>query len=802
MVRVKYLFIVIVMCVAQSVSAAWDFRGDPNAWESTRMTQVSATEWVITQAFGAEQTAFKIARDDGWVVSFPVENFIVEPDNTYQIQFFDDVNQIVVTPVDTTWNFRGTPNGWGESPMTNIGNGEFQICQSFANGDDGGGARFKIARENWNESFPAADFSVSANRSHMITFAPANGAITVVEVASCETDAVWNFRGTPNQWGATAMVDIGSGLFETCQSFASGDADGGARFKIASEDLGWDLAFPAGDFSVAANQDFVIQFDENTEQVSVSPVAFCNAPDGLTIVGQKTRFTLVDVPFLVSADMIDVSGASEFAFNVFPGENYTLAGNVVTPDAGFEGELNIVVNVATADETSPDFGFKLPVIELNRDRNLIVHTAPVLSAPGVDLGLVRMFNQLAAQSNENGLTGVQLFRQFWDTQNTSTGISVGPNCGDETLADGVSPALNGFPIGCNRAEGLKVRANDDQVLLEMASYFPIAAVNRFDLHSADFSDCGEHRMIYARGNSNGFGRNFIIAEARVANPEPGVAAGCQPLVNFWLGLNQTSEVETARAIETAYFDGIENFPAIMSIEHFEADAGQIRTNQFITLQWMLREYKLAHTCENGACELRALPVTVKENPFGPLFNGNEATSGTEFSDRAAAFQADFLANIGTLTNNDAADLTIKTGDMFNNGRSHASGQTSENDFDLHFSNGAGSPFFDQLNTAAAQALDANGVPLTAQQILNRATALTCGGCHQPSTFGLTNANALGAMRLPDGSTIDRWPFSSGFVHVSEFASRNGVFGLSSALNTVFLPVRASVLEDYLTTLAQ
>ena len=68
--------------------------------------------------------------------------------------------------------------------------------------------------------------------------------------------------------------------------------------------------------------------------------------------------------------------------------------------------------------------------------------------------------------------------------------------------------------------------------------------------------------------------------------------------------------------------------------------------------------------------------------------------------------------------------------------------------------------------------------LTVNNILDRATTQTCGGCHQHSNF----------VNLGDGVT---WPSSLGFVHVDENRT------LSDALRLSFLPRRAAVLKSFL-----
>jgi hypothetical protein len=72
-----------------------------------------------------------------------------------------------------------------------------------------------------------------------------------------------------------------------------------------------------------------------------------------------------------------------------------------------------------------------------------------------------------------------------------------------------------------------------------------------------------------------------------------------------------------------------------------------------------------------------------------------------------------------------------------------------------------------------------GSTLTVDNILDRATTQTCGGCHQ-----LSNNARLG------GGLV--WPPSRGFVHIDEQSA------LSAALTTTFIPHRLRVLEAFIT----
>ena len=76
------------------------------------------------------------------------------------------------------------------------------------------------------------------------------------------------------------------------------------------------------------------------------------------------------------------------------------------------------------------------------------------------------------------------------------------------------------------------------------------------------------------------------------------------------------------------------------------------------------------------------------------------------------------------------------------------------------------------------------------QIVLRAQALSCAGCHRLSTTAPDNGLGNGMI----------WPASLGFVHVSEQLMETDVptrFRISDALKNAFLPARKANIEKYL-----
>jgi hypothetical protein len=378
--------------------------------------------------------------------------------------------------------------------------------------------------------------------------------------------------------------------------------------------------------------------------------------------------------------------------------------------------------------------------------------------------------QLASQSAVPGLTATQLFAQLWDTQNTAAaGATVGPHCDDR------GGTLNGFPYACRPVEGNQAFNPG----VEINNYSLVGLFNRFDLASTSGVDCGEHRMVFAR--TAGGGRSFIIFEAVLANPTPSLGLeGCRPVANFWAGLTaNNSAASRATLLRNFYFNGLPGFSPVIHIDNYgntglARPTGQVRVNEFITPPWMLREF---HLVKASAASMQFIPVTVKTNPFGDLFSPGSTSPQT------AAFQNAFLPSaVAGLAVNDINLFNYNVPDTFNTGQSISQNFGGTDDYSARFN--TASPL-----AAAIQAqLTAIGSTLTPANIVARAEALSCGGCHQ-----LSNGAAI-------GGGLPNWPGSAGFVQSTEFteAGPDGTrFVLSGALTGTFLPHRAQVLQNFL-----
>ncbi len=180
---------------------------------------------------------------------------------------------LITASAQAEWFFRGTSNQWSTTQLEAISASEFQTCQTFAEGDDSGGPRFKIDRYgDWSENYPASDYAVAGNQSYQIIFNTNSHSLSVTDVASCDGggngDEKWYFRGTPNDWSTTEMTTADAVNYCTVQSFGRGDP----RFKV--DHFGdWTEAYPSEDYRVDENSEYQICIDATSKQISVTLVA-------------------------------------------------------------------------------------------------------------------------------------------------------------------------------------------------------------------------------------------------------------------------------------------------------------------------------------------------------------------------------------------------------------------------------------------------------------------------------------------------------------------------------------------------
>jgi len=96
------------------------------------------------------------------------------------------VTLVVSDATTDSWYFRGTPNNWASTAMSSDDGVIFCTRQTFGSNDP----RFKIDHYgDWTQSYPTADYRVSANTTYDICFDAADKSLDVTAVAGVDSQA-------------------------------------------------------------------------------------------------------------------------------------------------------------------------------------------------------------------------------------------------------------------------------------------------------------------------------------------------------------------------------------------------------------------------------------------------------------------------------------------------------------------------------------------------------------------------------------------------------------------------------------
>lgn len=439
-----------------------------------------------------------------------------------------------------------------------------------------------------------------------------------------------------------------------------------------------------------------------------------------------------------------------------------------------------------------------PNIKVDAKSNaLIVTDLTVLDR----FSLERVLQQIIARS-QRPISPLALMQHLFDSEN-STATAVYPkalHCDDSDNA-----IANALPSSCPRAEG-KLAASTGFFQLGHADYFyPVALVNRFDLAPREGSNCGEHRIIYAKwsGRTNPNERVFLAFEASLANPKaPDVLLGCRPVAKMWASLADEPDVQVvADRLEKFYFEGLAGFAPVVSPEHYgfssaaETDEGggygdpeghprhgQLRVSQGLQDPWEFREFHLHFPFSSGSRPtLFWGPVRTKNNPSASLFDPTASLP------TGLAFRERFLASLPSLAQNELFRIQFSppSGTM-NAGTSQITSNPASDFTNRAFSGEAGQTFWTQIQSVITQQqLDKDcpsNDPLLPENLVQRVSMLACSGCHAPEQY-LGPSRSVGC-----GQT---WPAIGQRAHIDEFGK------VSAAMTESFLPRRADVLSMYL-----
>lgn len=219
------------------------------------------------------------------------------------------------------WYFRGTPNNWGTTALTNSGNNQYSTCQTFASGDANGGPRFKIDRlGDWSESYPTSDYLVSVGRAYQINFNASTKAITATEVANCDassyakTFSQLHFRGTPNAWNLTEMSLVSD---HTWQAQVAFDGSANQRFKFditgdwstnyGDSDANGVLDLAGADIHTPVSGDYLVTVNDQTLAYSIEAAAACTSNCAANVDSLGAVYSATETVFSIwSPDHSDV----------------------------------------------------------------------------------------------------------------------------------------------------------------------------------------------------------------------------------------------------------------------------------------------------------------------------------------------------------------------------------------------------------------------------------------------------------------------------------------------------------------
>jgi hypothetical protein len=358
------------------------------------------------------------------------------------------------------------------------------------------------------------------------------------------------------------------------------------------------------------------------------------------------------------------------------------------------------------------------------------------------------------------------------------------------------------PIGGRFVE-FKKRAERDLIAKRMLdkespeAMIPIGLFNRLDQAPLGWGYCGEHRIVYAKktqeshGVNGSPGRFFLIFEAAVPNPRPEFGKeGCRPIAEMWQSLKtKTDRDDIAKSLLDFYYSGISNangsIRQVLHIDHFGDLFGQVRGNFFMEDPWQLREWHIDPL--TGSFRMHVLgtnpqpglygspnpllpPMMVKgfqdnfvESVLPQLLEADSKLIGvSDIEDQKALL----IKNIGILGSTVAPWDDFVSNSQKPYGEPHDPEQVAE---------GA---FKDKIKEAIEKA---NGPNVSPDQILVRAGAMSCGGCHHFSSRREIGRNSASGKIM--------WPESIDFVHINEKSE------LSKLLKDFFLADRCEKMNE-------
>ncbi len=355
--------------------------------------------------------------------------------------------------------------------------------------------------------------------------------------------------------------------------------------------------------------------------------------------------------------------------------------------------------------------------------------------------------------------------------------------------DGVDMPIDKRPEELKLVASELLRGNDAQRM------HPVGLFNRLDLAPQHWSNCGEYRVVFARRQEDTSPPKqfLLIFEAKLPAENAGEAlalsarqARCTEVAKFWAELGKLEDkASIASKLQTLYFTGLQladgkSLAPVISAANLGVEQGQVRGNIFLAPPWQLREWRV----EDSGGMLNFAMDTVKSNPLAEFYGDAPAAATTPdaMTKRWRGFNDDFIGtHVRELSTpeledkaadaiNLTANLGLNSADPVNEFQSTST--TSDEPSAIAPAN---SNLRQSITTKLGQ-MGPKAAALTADHVLARAGAMTCGGCHRFSAGD-------------DVSAAFKWPSDLGFKHIDDRGN------LSPALQSHFLKARMGMLKN-------
>ena len=338
------------------------------------------------------------------------------------------------------------------------------------------------------------------------------------------------------------------------------------------------------------------------------------------------------------------------------------------------------------------------------------------------------------------------------------------------------------------------------------------------LHQRVLANCGEYRIVYAKTTigSGNLQRFFLNFEAALPNPYDNDVVGCQQVAALWSSLKSLSPARAKQTLLKFYYSGgpISSgglpFRPVVDFRNFGQPSGQVRSNRALqtVLPWHLRQWNIKLS-PAGAPTFNAAPIN--KSPVPAYFGGPAdviPADADKIAELRASFQNKFLGtNVKQLTSVDAKAADTPGNSVSEQDLIAGVGVDVESKFDAVQSL-SGPNILDPKDSPTERAESSGFIAqvasqigdlgldeacgLTAEHVLNRMGAMSCGGCHHFSN----NREIAPGIRWPSslepvdigGAPVDpeMGHPSRRFVHINE----NG--NLSELLLKRLLPARAEI----------